>query len=154
MKNMHDPLAPGVTEGMWIKVGGNYTNVVLRYDWWTHGDGWLLSERKNVYMHAVQIATKWCNSLNYGHCAINNTTRPVKGLLFESWNRERRLKGRKGTLSVNYSNRMLPPPPGSRKKWRVLWLRCQPQMSGQCYLSAPVLGTFWERERERLGLAA
>ncbi len=95
-----NPLAPGVSEGMWIKVGGNYTNVVLRYDWWTHGDGWLLSERKNVSMRAVQIATKWCNSLNYGPRAINNTTRPVEGLLFESQNRGKEIKGRKGTLSL------------------------------------------------------
>ncbi len=153
-----NPLAPGVSEGMWIKVGGNYTNVVLRYDWWTHGDGWLLSERKNVSMRAVQIATKWCNSLNYGPRAINNTTRPVEGLLFESWNRGKEIKGRKGTLLlITVTGRFLllqAAERSDRESDASLWLRCQPQMSGQCYLSAPSLALF-EREKESvLGLAA
>lgn len=153
-----NPQAPGVSERMWIKVWGNDTNVVLRYDWWTHDDGWLLSERKNLSRRAVQIATKWCKSLNCGHHAINNTTQPVEGLLFESWNRGKERKGRKGTLSlITVTGRFLllqAAERGDRESDASLWLRCQPQMSAQCYLSAPSLALF-EREKESiLGPAA
>lgn len=110
---------------------------------------------KKLSRHAVEIATKWCNSLNCGHCAINNTTWPVEGLLFESWNRGKKKKGRKNTLSlITVTGRFLilqAVERADRKSDASLWLRGQPQMSAQCYLSAPSLA-LWERERASWGL--
>lgn len=68
--------------------------------WWTHGDGWLLSEKKTLCRCAVKIAAKRWNSFICGRHAINNTTPPIEGLSFKPWNREKEGKKRNGTLSL------------------------------------------------------